>query len=117
MEFVVEEKLKKKDYDYNKILESVNNKYTEIKNSEEVDKYESLKLDYLLNTTVKELRKIALYYELNIRKKNKSDLIESIVFFEMNKENIDIVDNRKLMWHYFETLKRDIFFKKYIIID
>ena len=112
MEFVVEEKLKKKDYDYNKILESVNNKYTEIKNSEEVDKYESLKLDYLLNTTVKELRKIALYYELNM-----SDLIESIVFFEMNKENIDIVDNRKLMWHYFETLKRDIFFKKYIIID
>ena len=82
-----------------------------------MDKYESLKLDYSLNTTVKELRKIAGYYELDVRKKKKSDLIETIVFFEMNKENIDIVDNRKLMWHYFETLKEDPFFRKYIIVD
>jgi len=31
MEIVVEETLKTKDYDYNKILENVNSKYTEIK--------------------------------------------------------------------------------------
>lgn len=117
MEFIVEENENTNNYDYNKILESVNSKYEELKNNNETDKYECLKLDYSLNTTVKELKKIASYYKLEIRKKNKEALIESVVLFELNPENLDFVENRKLMWHYFETLKEDSFFRKYIIVD
>ena len=117
MEIVVEENNNIKDYNYNKILETVNNSYEERKTNDDLDTYECLKLDYALNTTVKELKKIASYYKIDIRKKNKEGLIESVVLFEMNKENTDIVDYRKLMWHYFESLKNDTFFRKYIICD
>lgn len=117
MEFVIEENKNINNYDYNKILENVNTKYEKIKNNDETDRYECLKLDYSLNTTVKELKKIANYYKLEIRKKNKVALIESVVLFELNPENLDFVENRKLMWYYFETLKEDPFFRRYIIID
>ena len=117
MEFVIEENKNINNYDYNKILENVNTKYEKIKNNDETDRYECLKLDYSLNTNVKELKKIANYYKLEIRKKNKVALIESVVLFELNPENLDFVENRKLMWYYFETLKEDPFFRRYIIID
>ncbi len=117
MEFIVEENNNTHNYDYNKILETVNTNYDKLKNNDETDMYECLKLDYSLNTTVKELKKIATYYKLEIRKKNKEALIESVVLFELNPENLDFVENRKLMWHYFETLKEDPFFRKYIIIE
>ena len=102
---------------YEKLLDRVNKESEELKSNEEIDNYESLRLNYELNYNVKELKKIAQYYKLSVRKQKKKNIIEMITLFEVNPENIEIVEHRKLMWFYFETLQEDSFFSNYIICE
>jgi hypothetical protein len=72
---------------------------------------------YSMNYNVKQLLIICDYYGLkNLKKKNKLNIIDSIVNFEDKNENIDIVNKRKHFWYYIEELKRDKFMKKYILL-
>ena len=60
---------------------------------------------------------IADYYSLSKRKKRKHELIENIVDFENNIDNMEIVEKRKLLWFYIEEIKNDNYLNKFLILD
>ena len=105
---------------YNDIIDLVNNLDVS-KNNYENENYDdnwfALIYQYEADYTKKELDKIADYYNISKRKKKKMELCEEIVIFEMTPENEDIVNHRKLMWFYFEEIKKDNYLKKFIILD
>ena len=107
---------------YNEIIDLVNtldvskNDYNDTNNNYD-DNWYALIYQYEANHTKKELDKIADYYEISKRKKRKMDLCEDIAIFELNPENEDLVNHRKLMWFYFEEIKKDNYLKKFIILD
>ena len=108
--------------DYNEIVDLVNTldvskNYYENESANYDDNWFALVYEYDTNYTKKELDKIADYYEISKRKKRKMELCEDIVIFEMNPENADLVNHRKLMWFYFEEIKKDNYLKKFIILD
>ena len=63
-----------------------------------MDDYIALEIDYQTNYIKKELERIAAYYGISKRKKNKGQLVEEIVIFEKDPENIEIVYRRKRLW-------------------
>ena len=66
------------------------------------------------NYTYKQLTKIADYYK--IKKTRKKDLlINDIVLFEMDKDNKEVVLQRKLFDYYLECLSEDDYYKKFIV--
>jgi hypothetical protein len=74
---------------------------------------------YDINYTVKQLLVICEYYgiakELKITKCNKSDILNTLVIYENNIENLERVNKRKQLWHYIAELKNDKFMKKYVL--
>jgi len=69
---------------------------------------------YNENYTVRDLNKVAGYYNISTRKLKKEQLINKIVEYEMNYENIDIVSRRKLLQFYYEELKNDNYFSLFV---
>lgn len=82
-----------------------------------LDDITAMELEYDMNYTKKDLIKIAEYYEIGIRKKNKSELISEIVIFETQSENSSIVERRKEMWFYINEIREDKYLSKYLIFD
>jgi hypothetical protein len=74
---------------------------------------------YYEQYTVKELMKICQYYNIakNIKsaKCKKQDIISTIVFFEGQTENKQLVNKRHSMWAYMAELSADIKMKPYIL--
>ena len=113
------------DVDYNDILKDIeeeeNKRDLNSKNviHEEVslDDITARELDYDTNNTKKDLIKIAEYYEIPVRKKNKCDLISEIVIFESAIENIAIVERRRELWFYINEISEDKYLSKYLIFD
>ena len=81
------------------------------------DDKNAIKVDYDLNYTVSELKLIFKYYKLNFRKMKKEKMINTLVDYETNEENIYFVQHRKQMWFYLNELMNDDFFKSYILIN
>ena len=75
--------------------------------------------NYDLNFNVKQLLLICDYYGLSkdvkVNKLKKQDVIEQIILFENNTDNIVVVIKRKEMWYFMNELKHDKFMKKFII--
>ena len=75
--------------------------------------------NYNITYTIKELLLICEYYgiskELKQNKCNKEEIINVLIHFENNLENIEIVLRRQQMWNYINTLKMDKFMKKYVL--
>jgi hypothetical protein len=69
--------------------------------------------------TIKELMKICEYYDLAKNVKNakckKQDIVTTIVFFEAQLENKEIVNKRNKMWAYMKELTMDQKMKPYIL--
>ena len=69
--------------------------------------------------TIKELMKICQYYDLakNVKgaKCKKADIVATIVFFEAQPENKEIVNKRHKMWAYMRELANDPNMKEYIL--
>lgn len=103
--------------DLRKILEDLDN--IELNNDNNESSLNSLSNYYEINYNVKQLLLICDYYKigknLRICKSNKTEIIESIVFFESNSENFEIVLKRKQLWFYIKELNNDNFMKKYIL--
>jgi len=76
-------------------------------------------IHYDINYTVKQLLLICDYYgiakDLRITKCNKTDILNTLIIYENNIENLEIVNKRKKMWHYITELKNDKFMKKYVL--
>jgi hypothetical protein len=79
------------------------------------DRYIAQLSEYDLNFTAKQLSVICEYYEIKTTKMKKGDMIESIVAFENDIENAEIVVTRQQMWYYIQQLKEDKFMKKFVI--
>jgi len=75
----------------------------------------ALEIFYSENYNVKDLHKVAGYYNISIRKLKKEQLINKIVEFEMDDENSEIVARRKLLQFYYEEIKNDHYFSKFMI--
>lgn len=75
--------------------------------------------DYEMNYTVKQLLLICEYYDIlkdvRANKAKKQDIIEEILLFEKNMENIEITIKRKELWYYINELKNDKMMKKFVI--
>jgi hypothetical protein len=93
-----------------------NNKYSISEyNQSEYNQSENDFINYYTYYNVKDLHKILDYYSLPKTKLKKDELIQMIVLYENDFNNYEIVQRRKLMWHYIEELKNDEFMKKYIL--
>jgi hypothetical protein len=104
---------------YESLMETVNKQSKNINQGEEllVDEYTASELDYNENFTKKQLELIANYYDISVRKKKKLELIETIVVFEKEYSNCDIVNRRKTLWFYIEEINNDSFLSKFLILD
>jgi hypothetical protein len=75
----------------------------------------ALELEYSTNYTVKSLGQMLDYYDISKRKLRKDEMVQILIMFEEDPENMEIVERRKRMWSYVEELKEDKYFAKYII--
>ena len=84
---------------------------------EEEEEEEEVDVDCDYETmTVKQLLRIRDYYNIPKSGKvpKKSDIIDAVVVFESNIDNIDIVIRRNKMWKYIDVLKSDKFMKQFV---
>ena len=75
----------------------------------------ALELNYSTNFNIKQLGQIMDYYNLSKRKLKKDELIQKIILYESNIDNIYIVENRKRLWENIEELKNDPYFSKFVL--
>jgi hypothetical protein len=77
-------------------------------------------VNYKINYNVKELILICSYYgisqKIKTNKYNKEEIILTLVTFESDIKNQEIVFKRKNMWFYINELKNDKFMKKYVLL-
>ena len=62
------------------------------------------------NYLKKDLVHIMNYYELSIRKKKKSEIIDDIIEFESQPENYFVVEHRKTTMVLLEELENDEYY-------
>jgi len=108
----------REEIDMDELMKMVNEKYN---NSEKyydnnIDCYIALEIDYNLNFTVSDLKHILKYYDISIRKKKKVELIQDVVIFEMDPENIEIVSRRKYLWDCVQNIRNDKYLSKFLNI-
>jgi hypothetical protein len=116
---VEEEKDENKKVDILELMKKIE----DIENSELELELENIKvsqiIDYQMNYTVKQLILICDYYgmlkQVKYNKCNKDEIIISLVDFENDINNEDIVSTRKNMWFYMNELKNNKFMKKYVL--
>ena len=73
------------------------------------------KIDYMENYRVEDLKKIAKYYEIPIKRKKKEDLVEEIIVYEDCLENLEKVQRRLHFWNCLEELNLDPYFKQFVV--
>ena len=93
---------------------------SELENKDNEDEMMSKMVNYNLNYLAKDLLVICDYYgiskNLKASKANKEQIIETLVFFENNPENQEIVLRRNTLWFYMNELKNDRFMRKFIML-
>jgi hypothetical protein len=72
---------------------------------------------YYNGNNVKQLTQIINYYSIAKQKMCKDDLINTIVCFENDEHNSDIVTNRKHLWTCMKEIKNDCYLSKFLIMD
>lgn len=98
------------DFFYN-IKQSLNNQQDYISYD---DKFNILYNEYMEHYNMNELKSIAGYYNLR-KNRNKANLIDEIILYELDEQNKEIVSKRLMYWQYINELKNDKYFSKYII--
>ena len=115
--FLLQESSKKKgdDITYDDLIQEVD--LLEITAAISLDDMVAMELDYQTNYTKKQLDRICDYYSISKRKKKKHQLVEEIVQFEKNADNLTIVYQRKKLWGYIDEIKNDTYLRKFLILD
>jgi len=107
------DKNKNEVVDLNKLAITIDNEVSNL--GIDINEMVAMELFFHENYTVKDLQKFANYYNISTRKMKKEDIIRNIVDFELNIENREIVNKRKLLQFYYEELKADPFFTTYVM--
>ena len=97
----------------NDLMEDINN----MEDMVNLDDFYAQEINYDTNFTKKELEKILDYYEIPKQRKKKAQIIEEIILYEKNNENIYTVLQRKKLWGYIKELKEDTYLRQFIIFD
>jgi len=115
--FLLQENSKNKDngITYEELIDEVD--LLEITAAISLDDMIAMELDYQTNYTKKQLERICDYYDISKRKKKKPQLVEEIVQFEKNTNNLTVVYQRKKLWGYIEEIKSDKYLRKFLILD
>ena len=73
-------------------------------------------LEYFYKTTcnVKKLNQILTYYGIQKSKMTKDEMIQVLLFFEIEPANYERVQQRMRLWRNWEELKLDPYFSKYM---
>ena len=79
-----------------------------------MDNHIALETAYELNYIIPEIQHIAKYYDISIRKKKKSELIQDIVIYEMDQHNVVNVSRRHYLWECLEQIKGDEYLRKFL---
>jgi len=112
--FIVVEDNKKKipETNINDLLNNFNynNSYKRFR----TNSFDDLTINYD-DSSIKELSFICEYYNININKLKKKEIISLIYQFETFPPNEFIVKQRKRLWFYISILKHDKFMKKFIL--
>lgn len=108
-----------KEVDESKLLEEINDQFFP-KGGETEKKINSdmalvLEIEYNTNYNVKDLGKIMDYYGISKRKLRKDEMIQLIILFEEDEDNIEIVSRRRRLWENIKELQEDKYFSKFII--
>jgi hypothetical protein len=110
---------KEKELNMNEISMSLNEMLNTEYNLKSINDLYAQLIHYDLNYTVKQLLLICEYYgiskDLKNNKCNKSDILNTLIIYENNNENIEKVNKRKNLWHYMNELKNDKFMKKFVL--
>ena len=77
-------------------------------NVEELENY------YRTNYSVKSLQQILQYYGIPKKNMVKDEMLQRLLFFEMEPENREIVLKRMRLWQNISELKSDTYFAKFI---
>ena len=103
----------KKDVTYDELVNIVNLMDIE----KDMGSFVAQEVNYQTNFTKPQLEKIAKYYNISKRKKKKDELIQDIVIFEIDPNNIEIVFKRKKLWAYMKEIKQDRYLSKFLIFN
>ena len=80
-----------------------------------IDDPTSLKNEFL-ELTMDELKDIGGYYELR-NSRSKDAMIEKLVHFECDMENIELVFRRRKLWFFMNEIREDNYLNKYILTE
>ena len=69
---------------------------------------------YKENYNVKSLQQILQYYSIPKKNMTKDEMIQRLLFFEMENENREMVIKRMRLWQNIRELKADAYFAKFI---
>ena len=100
---------------YNELLREVD--LLELTTTSPFDDYMANEVIFSTNYTRKELDHIADYYAISKRKKRKDEIIQDVVIFEHDPENVEIVYRRKRLWAYMKEIKDDKYLRKFLIFN
>tara|TARA_B100000945_G_scaffold301972_1_gene285200 strand:- start:173 stop:481 length:309 start_codon:yes stop_codon:yes gene_type:complete len=91
----------------------------ELNNDKIIDNTDGYNIELLVYNTynVKQLSYILQYYDISKGRMCKDEIIQTIILFETDENNLNIVNKRKYLWSVATQLKNDDFFGKYIVID
>ena len=123
LSFLLEEtKTNNSNITVNDLIEDINNMDDVIFSMSNIDDsylgdFYAQEINYDTNFTKKELEKILDYYEISKRRKKKAQMIEEIILYEKNNENIYTVLQRKKLWGYIKELKENTYLRQFIIFD
>lgn len=78
---------------------------------------DQLQILYHENYTVKGLNQILQYYGIYKAKMTKDEIIQTLIFFETDLTNHEIVLRRMRLWQNAIELKADPFFSKFILFQ
>jgi len=86
------------------------------------DERVAMVLDYETNFKLNDLRRILNYYNdggrlIQPASRKKSDTIESLVDFELEGSNHEIVSRRKTLWFYIKEISEDKHLSRYLILN
>ena len=104
-----------KDTTYTELVDIVN--LMEQNTEPDMEDFVAMEVHFQTNFTKPQLEKIAEYYKISKRKKRKDELIQDIVVYEINPNNIEIVYRRKKLWLYMKEIKEDRYLSKFLIFN
>ena len=120
LSFLLEENTDNSNITINDLMEDINDSLNfndNFNDSFNLDDFYAQEINYDTNFTKKELEKISDYYEIPKQRKKKAQIIEELILYEKNNENIYTVLQRKKLWGYIKELKEDTYLRQFIIFD